>query len=205
MVIQRLESESNSSTSDATRKYRMDIERMKSETAEEVKHLRDQHSMALDKVLSAQSAINQLEDHRRQLQKDILQLQHEVAAKDATVRQQKHELSRLKVDEQTLINTIRREFNEQLDAKELAIQHLSDQMGMLHEQTDVLRRKYQQEIDAIVKDKDASMMQIEDRVKQALRQKDEMIASLKAQQEELLIRNGHLETLMEKQRHELLG
>ena len=39
MVIQRLESESGSSTSDATRRYRMDIERIKAETADEIKEV----------------------------------------------------------------------------------------------------------------------------------------------------------------------
>ena len=50
MIIQRLESESNANNSDAGRKSRMEIEKLKSELAEETKELRDQHSMALDKV-----------------------------------------------------------------------------------------------------------------------------------------------------------
>ena len=41
MVIQRLESETGSNNSDATRRYRMDIERIKSETAEEIKQVLD--------------------------------------------------------------------------------------------------------------------------------------------------------------------
>nr|KAJ3421398.1 Centrosomal protein of 131 kDa [Polyrhizophydium stewartii] len=223
MVIQRLESENNSSTSDATRKYRMDMERLKANTADEIKHvcgslpapaaalrkvltisplsqLRDQHSLALDKVLAAQGTIAQLEEHRRKLQKEILQLQHETAAKDATIRQQKAELARLKVDEQTLMGTIRREFDEQIDAKEAAIRSLTGQISMLHEQTEVLRRKYEQELDAFLAEKEASMAQIEDRVKHTLRQKDEIIAALKTQHEELALRNGQLETLIEKQR-----
>ncbi|KAL2916768.1 hypothetical protein HK105_203547 [Polyrhizophydium stewartii] len=205
MVIQRLESENNSSTSDATRKYRMDMERLKANTADEIKHLRDQHSLALDKVLAAQGTIAQLEEHRRKLQKEILQLQHETAAKDATIRQQKAELARLKVDEQTLMGTIRREFDEQIDAKEAAIRSLTGQISMLHEQTEVLRRKYEQELDAFLAEKEASMAQIEDRVKHTLRQKDEIIAALKTQHEELALRNGQLETLIEKQRQELLA
>jgi TPP-dependent pyruvate/acetoin dehydrogenase alpha subunit len=40
MVVQRLESESGSNTSDATRRYRMDIERIKSEAADEIKQVR---------------------------------------------------------------------------------------------------------------------------------------------------------------------
>lgn len=39
-VIERLESESGSNNSDATRKYRMDVERIKAETADEIKQVR---------------------------------------------------------------------------------------------------------------------------------------------------------------------
>jgi hypothetical protein len=38
-VIDRLESESGSNNSDATRKYRMDVERIKAESAEEIKEV----------------------------------------------------------------------------------------------------------------------------------------------------------------------
>lgn len=39
VIIDRLERESGSSTSDATRRYRMDIERIKAETATEIKEV----------------------------------------------------------------------------------------------------------------------------------------------------------------------
>ncbi|KAJ8328206.1 hypothetical protein QVD99_000724 [Batrachochytrium dendrobatidis] len=198
MIIQRLESENNSSSSDVTRKYRMDMERLKAETADEIKHLRDQHSMALDKVLSAQNTICQLEEHRRQLQKEVLKIQHETCSKEATIRQQKSELARLKVDEETLMNTIRGEFHDQIDTKERAIL-------LLNEQTEVLQRKYQHELSCIMKDKEETMMHIEERVRQTLRHKDDMIASLKAKQDELTFRNGQLESMIEKQRQELLS
>ncbi|KAJ1336825.1 hypothetical protein BSLG_006928 [Batrachochytrium salamandrivorans] len=204
MIIQRLESESNSNSSDATRKYRMDMERLKADTADEIKHLRDQHSMALDKVLAAQGTISQLEDHRRNLQKEILKTQHETCTKDAIIRQQKSELARLKVDEQTLMNTIRHEFNEQLDTKDKALHSINEQMRVLQEQTEILRRKYQQELNVVISDKEDTMVHIEERVKQALRQKDDTIKSLRSKQEDLALRNGHLEAMIEKQRQELL-
>ncbi|KAJ1343841.1 hypothetical protein BSLG_001573 [Batrachochytrium salamandrivorans] len=188
MIIQRLESESNSNSSDATRKYRMDMERLKADTADEIKHLRDQHSMALDKVLAAQGTISQLEDHRRNLQKEILKTQHETCTKDAIIRQQKSELARLKVDEQTLMNTIRHEFNEQLDTKDKALHSINEQMRVLQEQTEILRRKYQQELNVVISDKEDTMVHIEERVKQALRQKDDTIKSLRSKQEDLALR-----------------
>ena len=205
MVIQRLESETNSNTSDATRKFRMDVEKIKAEAAEEMKHLRDQHSMALDKVLAGQSAINQLEEHRRQLQKELLQAQHEIASKESQVRQQKHELTRLKVDEQTLAQIIRREFQEQIGAKDDAIHGLQDQIATLQDQTEVLRRKYQAELDGFKKDKEGAIFQIEEKVKQALKQKDDIISTLKNEYDDLMIRSNHLEALIDKQRHELLN
>lgn len=106
IIIQRLESETGSNTSDATRKYRMDVERIKGEAAEEIKQLRDQHSLALDKLLVAQAKLSDLETKQRDSQKEILQLQHSMISKDTLVRKQKEELGRLKVDESELIAQI---------------------------------------------------------------------------------------------------
>ncbi|KAJ3299847.1 Centrosomal protein of 131 kDa [Borealophlyctis nickersoniae] len=205
MVIQRLESETSSTSSDATRRYRMEVEKLKAEMAEEVKQLRDQHSLALDKVLAAQTALAHSEEQRRELQKENMQVQHECLSKDNLIRQQKNELMRLKVDEQTLSNTIHLEFEEQLANKDAALRTLADQVAAHEEQLEIMSRKFRHEMDEVVNEKDEAMRLIDERVRKTVALKDEIISSLRTQVEDLSIRNTHLERLIEKQRQELLS
>ncbi|KAJ1548663.1 hypothetical protein HK405_000925 [Cladochytrium tenue] len=81
LIVQRLESETNSNASDIHRRFRMDVEKIRAEAAEEVKQLRDQHSLALDKVIAAQAALAKCEEERKDLQKQLLQTQHESQSK----------------------------------------------------------------------------------------------------------------------------
>ncbi|KND04993.1 uncharacterized protein SPPG_00676, partial [Spizellomyces punctatus DAOM BR117] len=205
MVVQRLESETSCNSSEATRRYRMEIERLKAETAEEVKQLRDQHSLAIDKLLAAQNELRAIEDAKRDLEKQVIQVQHESTAKDNLIRQQKNELSRLKVDEETLMQTIRRDFEEQLDAKEATLRALADQIAEHDEKIAILQRKHRNEVEEVVNEKDQTVNLIEERVRKALALKDELVTSLKSQVEDLSIKNTHLERLIEKQRQELLS
>ncbi|KAJ3041961.1 Centrosomal protein of 131 kDa [Rhizophlyctis rosea] len=205
MIIQRLEVETSSNSSDATRRYRMEVEKLKSEMADEVKQLRDQHSLALDKILNMQSAQAHAEEKLRELQKQKMQAHHEVTIKDNLIQQQREELKRLKVDERTLSETIRREFEEQLEAKDSAIQSLTEQVTFHDEHTATLTRKLRHEMEEIEKQKDQAMNIIEERVRAAISVKDEMLSSLRTQVEDLTIRNTHLERLIEQQRTELLS
>jgi len=77
MVIQRLESETNSSTSDITRQHRMEIEKLKAENADEIKKLRDEHNLSLDKIIEIQEKMKSVEDEKRQIQKELIKCQHE--------------------------------------------------------------------------------------------------------------------------------
>ncbi len=81
MIIQRLESETNSNQSDVTRRQRMELEKLKADMADEIKNLRDQHSMALDKVISIQNNLGHSEEKNRELQKELLQAQHTIQSK----------------------------------------------------------------------------------------------------------------------------
>ncbi|KAJ3054350.1 Centrosomal protein of 131 kDa [Rhizophlyctis rosea] len=205
MIIQRLELETSSNSSDATRRYRMEVEKLKAEMAEEVKQLRDQHSLALDKILNMQRTQAAADEKIRELQKQKMQAEHEVKTKDNLIQQQKEELRRLKVDEKTLSETIRCEFNEQLEAKDSAIQALSEQVSCHNENTATLTRKLRFEMEEMAKQKDQAMNLIEERVRKTIMAKDEILGSLRTQVEDLTIRNTHLERLIEQQRSELLS
>jgi hypothetical protein len=81
MVIQRLECESDSNQTDASRGFRLEIQRLKTQNAQQVKELKEQNSLALDKILTCQSQLESIESDKRSFQKQVLDLQHQLAAK----------------------------------------------------------------------------------------------------------------------------
>jgi hypothetical protein len=85
---------------------------------------RDQHSMALDKLLIAQKSISQLEDRVRELKKQELHNQHQLLSKESVLKRQKIELTRLSADESVLIKDLRQEFEQKLELKEDNIRNL---------------------------------------------------------------------------------
>ncbi|KAI9103265.1 hypothetical protein DFS34DRAFT_360468 [Phlyctochytrium arcticum] len=205
MIVQRLESETSCNSSEATRRYRMELEKIKAETAEEVKQLRDQHSLALDKFLTCQSQLRSSQDTARELEKQVLQIQHELSSKENLIKQQKSELSRLKVDEQTLSTAIRQDFESELAAKAATIGALAAQCENHQQELDTLRQQQRCEAERISQEKDETIRLIEVSVRKALTTKEQVVSGLKSQVEELGIKNSHLERLIEKQRQELLG
>ncbi|KAJ3324005.1 Centrosomal protein of 131 kDa [Boothiomyces sp. JEL0866] len=205
MVIQRLECETGSNNSDATRRYRMDIERIKSETAEEIKQLRDQHSMALDKLLLSQQQVAELQASLRECQKEILQLQHSNLSKDGMLKKQKQELERLNGDESSLISQLKSEHEQELLLKMQEITQLKQTVNALEVKLETNIKSYTERLEKIENDKDETIGHVEKQVVQALRAKDDYIGKLKGQLEEAIQRATHLETLIEQQRSELLG
>ncbi|KAJ3145537.1 Centrosomal protein of 131 kDa [Geranomyces variabilis] len=205
MVVQRLESETSCNSSESTRRYRMEVERLRAETADEVKQLRDQHSLALDRLVAAQNEQRSGEEFKRDLEKRLLQAQYESAAKDHLIREQKNELSRLKVDEETLVQSIRGDYAAQLDAKELALHTSADTIARHARELEDLEARHRAEIDELVREKERTVHLIEESVRKALGSKDQLLASLKGEAEELNMRNQHLERLLEQQRQELLN
>lgn len=81
MVIQRLESETDSNQTDNSRGFRMEIQRLKTQHSQNVKELKDQHSLALDNLITIRSQLDSVENEKRIFQKQILELQHQLAIK----------------------------------------------------------------------------------------------------------------------------
>ncbi|KAI8849461.1 hypothetical protein BC829DRAFT_391327 [Chytridium lagenaria] len=166
MIVERLEAETNSSASDISHRYRAEIERLKSEFADEVKQLKDQHNLALDKVISAQATLSQSEDQKRDLQKQLLKLKNEIEAKEMTVKSQRSDLARLQVDEATLQRTIRHEFEDQMREKDI-------ELRKLHLEVELVKRESQSSLDAAIREKESSLQFVEERVRVALSSKEE--------------------------------
>ncbi|TPX42150.1 hypothetical protein SeMB42_g05266 [Synchytrium endobioticum] len=204
-VIARLESETSSTSSDAFRRHRMEIERIKSEAADQVRELRDQHAMAVDRVIAAQSAAKEAEERAKESERKAICAQDEARSKEVGLEKMRAELKRLRVDEETLASTIRRDFEDQLATLQSEVKSLGDQFATQSSQMEVLRRKHGHELELVGKEKDEALAKLEARVHKTIQTKDEIITSLRSQVEDMSIRSTHLEKLMEKQREELLA
>ncbi|ORX48635.1 hypothetical protein BCR36DRAFT_584197 [Piromyces finnis] len=205
MVIQRLESETNSSTSDITRQHRIEIEKLKAENADEIKKLRDEHNLSLDKIIEIQEKMKSIENEKRQIQKELIRSQHESTIMEQQLQSQKQELNRLKVSKDALSDMIREEFKSQLELSKSNIEILNEQLNSQKAQTELLKKKNQQDIENINKEKEMALQLVEEKVHQALATKDEIILKLKENIDELTLRNKYLEGMIEKQRIELLS
>jgi hypothetical protein len=200
LVIQRLESESGSNNSDAARKYRIDVERIKAETAEEMKQLRDQHSMALDKLLTAQSQIQSLENSQRTIQKEKLQLEHQLVTKDTLLKKQKQELTRLQADESELIQQIRLEFDKEIMENHVKIQKLEQMISNQERILNSENKRHQEQLESLKIENNHLIEQVETKVTEALETKDQVILQLHQQLDESTMRVHNLESLIDKQR-----
>ena len=165
-----------------------------------MKDLKDQHSLALDKILTLQNQLSQLEHDKRAAQKEVLNVQHQLASKDSLVKQQKQDLDRLQVNEDVLASTIRSEFEQALEAKERAVVQFQDLVSTYQQQLHATKQRHEQQIQGIYNEKEAYMQQVEEKIKEALLLKDNQIQGLKEKLEDASIKVHHLESLIEKQR-----
>ncbi|KAG5455954.1 MAG: hypothetical protein BJ554DRAFT_4440, partial [Olpidium bornovanus] len=200
MVILRLESETDSNASEAGRRHRMEVERLRAHHADEVRQLRDQAGLALDRAVGAEKAAEQADGQKRALQKEVMRLQHESLARDNVVRQQRTELARLRQDEQALSETIRREFEDQLTQRATVFESLQNQLARQQEQAEAAKRRHRAEMEELDRAKAEALEVVEHRVRQALAVKDDLANELRRQLDEATLRNAHLEAVMEKQR-----
>jgi hypothetical protein len=106
MVIQRLESETDSSQNDISRSFRMEIQRLKTDAAQQSKQLRDQHSLALDKILMIQGQLTQIDQDKKALEKKLLLMEHQNVSQESVIAQQKDELFFLKTNKDKMAETI---------------------------------------------------------------------------------------------------
>lgn len=205
VVIDRLESESGSSNSDATRRYRMDIERIKAETANEIKELRDQHSLALDKLLTANNKTSNLELEIRDLQKQVLKSSHAIMAKDSQLKSLKEQIERLGGDESSVISAIKRDYEDQSLMLKEKIQGLEDSVIAERQKAEYSCSQLRHALASVSKEKEDTIKMVEKQVRMSLANKDHAISLLKQECQEANQKLAHLEQMMDQQRSELLG
>ncbi|KAI8830921.1 hypothetical protein BJ741DRAFT_581050 [Chytriomyces cf. hyalinus JEL632] len=146
MIVQRLECETSSTSGDIHKRYQTQIEKMKSDMAEEIKQLREKHNLSLDKVIEAQQSLQSIEEQKREMQKQLLHSQHQCISQESLITTQKAELQRLKMGENELSATIRREFSDKLQAQESLIQTLQAETQTLSVKIPLLNQQHQEEL-----------------------------------------------------------
>ena len=87
--------------------------------------------MALDKILASQKQVTDYETLIRDLQKQILQNQHQLLSKDSILARQKLDLLRANGDESSVICDIRQGFSKDLRDKDSVIEALKTEIGKL--------------------------------------------------------------------------
>ncbi|KAJ3116673.1 hypothetical protein HK098_006523 [Nowakowskiella sp. JEL0407] len=97
------------------------------------------------------------------------------------------------------------EFMNQINEKETENKRLRDQIQNYPQQIESIRKMHQAELEQQEKEKETALNIVESKVRNTINAKDEIIQSLRTQIEELTIRSGHLEKLIDKQRQELLS
>ncbi|KAJ3083903.1 Centrosomal protein of 131 kDa [Rhizoclosmatium hyalinum] len=204
IIVQRLECETNSSSGDIHKRYQLQIEKLKSDIADETKQLQEKHNIALDKVLEAQGQLQAVEEQKRELQKKLLHAQHESMSKDSLLTQQKAELHRLNQSEQELSIAIKREFENKIKEQMGQIEQLKTEAYEQRGQLNMIQKKHQTELKQAFEEKEQALMALETRISAALFQKDEQIKGLKSKIEELAEQNAQLKRFIEKECKNLL-
>ncbi|KAJ3199202.1 Centrosomal protein of 131 kDa [Entophlyctis luteolus] len=210
LIVQRLESETSSTSGDIHKRYQIQIEKMKTDMMEDTKELREKHNIALDKVIEAQNTIQTLEDQKRELQKQLVQAQHECISKarhrsnEALVSRQKSELGRLQQGEAEIAKTIETEFKEQLERHERAAESWKakyhDKCSSAYQTEQMMKSALHQAL----QDKELALSNLEVHIAQALAGKDEQIKLLQQKADELALANVQLKQFIDKQCKELL-
>lgn len=204
MVIARLESESNSNSSDVYRRHRMELERQAAQHADELKTLRDEHAAAIDKLLQAQQNAEAHKQSRDQTQKELLECQTQVVAREKQIKSQLLELEKLRAAESIIEERIRGEFVSNLKRQELQVSQLEERAAAEKAHVNEILLEHKLDLEKVRQEKDQALQMIETRVRQTISMKEQLISQLKKQLGQLQCKCDTLEGIVEKNRRELL-
>ncbi|KAI9138123.1 hypothetical protein BKA69DRAFT_819148 [Paraphysoderma sedebokerense] len=205
MVISKLTSELDNSSDLIKNRHHEELEYLKKGYEDDLKNLRGQLSVALDRVLESQKRMEEVEKVKREAEKRVLELEGEKKVQDNLISQQSLELNRLHSDEATLTQNIRQEFINQLDQKDEFIKSLQSDIIKLKNDIQTLQSGFENQMEELNRNKETTLHHLESRVRQTILAKDQVIQQLKLQLEEETIKCEELNRLIEKQRVELLS
>lgn len=121
--------------------------------------MRDQHSLALDKLLTANTRITTLESEIRDLQKEVLKSSHALLAKESQVKSLKDTVLKLGGDESSVICNLRRDFEDQIDGFKQQIQNLQDSLAKEKEFMKEKQHEFQENMNRLRKEKVRTCME----------------------------------------------
>ncbi|ORZ39284.1 hypothetical protein BCR44DRAFT_1540004 [Catenaria anguillulae PL171] len=216
-VISRLEQESGSSSSEMAAKHREEVEQLRARHAEEMKAAHEQWTVAMDKLVTMGRQVEAQEAGKRDLERELWSLKSAVEAKDKTVGEMKRKLDRYQAGESEIRKAVgmrlrnswvqRRteaSVRDELQHRDQLISSLRHEMDRVKGQLAQQQREANDRVASVQQEKMDTLNMIEDRVKKTIATKDQALAEMREQMEEMRMRNGQLELLLERQRKELL-
>ncbi|RKP00141.1 hypothetical protein CXG81DRAFT_19871 [Caulochytrium protostelioides] len=204
LVVQRLESEGGALAGSVTQAHRMELERLRTEHAETVRSLRDQHNSGLARVLQLQSQLAEMETAVRDGKKAMLLLQGQLEARDVAAVRHQAELARLSMGEDVLRERIEASFKDQLVRRDQQIAALEAQLATLDQSMQYDRGQYAKKVEQKEREKAKALELVERQVRHALKTKDDEVMQAKKMADEAQRRAHQMEQLLEKQRQEFL-
>ena len=115
--------------------------------------MRDQHSFALDKLLTSNTKITSLESQIRDYQKELLKSSHIVLSKDSQISLLKSQVERLGGDETSVVSLMKKEFEQELQVFKENIKVLEGEMMIEREEWKKQKELMETQIANISKEK----------------------------------------------------
>ncbi|KNE59389.1 hypothetical protein AMAG_03673 [Allomyces macrogynus ATCC 38327] len=203
-IIMRLETESGSSASEAAQRHRADVERLRAQHADEVRQLQDQWHVAMDKIAALGRQVEAAEQAKTELDRERWGLKNILETKDRTMDEMRRELDRLRAGEAAVRRQVEESVQDEIKHRDTLVASLRNELDRLKRQLEDQRRAMDDQLANAERDKAATLAMLEERVKQTVSIKDEAMADLRHQVQDLQIRNQQLDLLLERQRKELL-
>ncbi|KNE58182.1 hypothetical protein AMAG_04995 [Allomyces macrogynus ATCC 38327] len=203
-IIVRLESESGSSASEAAQRHRADVEQLRAQHADEVRQLQDQWHVAMDKIAALGRQVEAAEQAKTDLDRERRGLKNILETKDRTMDEMRRELDRLRAGEAAVRRQVEESVQDEIKHRDTLVTSLRNELDRLKRQLEDQRRAMDDQLANAERDKAATLAMLEERVKQTVSIKDEAMADLRHQLQDLQIRNQQLDLLLERQRKELL-
>ncbi|KAI9149740.1 hypothetical protein H9P43_009919 [Blastocladiella emersonii ATCC 22665] len=203
-IIARVEAESGTSASEVAARHRAEIEQLRATHADELRGVQEQWSVAMDKLVTVGRQNEAAEAAKRELEREIWSLRNAAEVKDKTMADLRRDLDRFRAGEDEVRKSVEAAVRDEMRHRDQLIASLRNELDRVQAQLAGQRRDAEARVAAVQQEKATTLGMIEDRVKKTVAVKEQALADLRAQIEELHVRNGQLELLLERQRKELL-
>lgn len=181
-IISRLEADSSLSLSDKEKKHREEVENLVSKHQNDVNLLREEWNTAIDKIVVLSKSVDSLQQAKRSLEQNMACLKESLEEKTEIVTSQREKLSHYESTESEMRKSIEKQLEKEMQHKETLLESFKNQTERLTIQNQNLEAK----LEEFEKQKIETLDMLEERVKQTVKAKDEVINVLRGQIEQFI-------------------